>query len=68
MKIPRREKISYEERKRRVTIDLEEEMGITEVLSDDPDEAMLQLVTDALRALEPHIEKCVQQLFIWMNH
>jgi len=68
LKVPRREKISYEECKRRVTLDFEEEMGITDVLDDDPDEDMLQLVADARRALEPHIEKVAQQLFIIMNH
>jgi len=41
LKVPRREKISYEECKRRVTLDFEEEMGITDVLDDDPDEDML---------------------------
>lgn len=67
MSVPRREKICMDEIRRRVRIDFEEEMGITDVLESDPDEAMLQLVADARRALEPVIERNAEQLFKWIN-
>ena len=67
MKVPRREKISYEVCKQRVTADFEYEMGITDVLNGDPDEAALQLVADARRALVPHIERGARFLFDVIN-
>lgn len=65
--MPRREKISYEECKRRVTADFECEMGITDVLYSDPDEVQLQMVADARRALIPYIERSARFLFDVIN-
>jgi len=63
----RRERISIEECRRRVTADFEGEMGITEALQNDPDEEMLERIAKARKALEPHIEGCTKFLYTQMN-
>lgn len=59
--------IDMEECRRRVTVDFERDMGITDALQNDSDEETLELVARARKVLEPTIEECTQFLFRWLN-
>ena len=54
-----------EECKRRVTIDLEREMGIYDALENNPNEDLLQIIAKARKALEPVIEQQARLLYEW---
>lgn len=65
MKKPKRVHISIEECRRRVTIDLEREMGILDALENNPSEELLQIIDKARKALEPAIELQARLLYEW---
>ena len=65
MKKPERVYITMEECKRRVTIDLEREMGIYDALENNPNEDLLQIIAKARKALEPVIEQQARLLYEW---
>ena len=65
MKKPKRVHISLEECRRRVTIDLEREMGIHDALENNPNEEVLQIIAKARKALEPAIEQHARFLYEW---
>ena len=60
-------KITLDQCKERVKVDLEREMGITQALMGDMNQDLQEVIAEARQALEPVIEQSAWDLYCWYH-